>query len=349
MTSTTSTTSMTSMTSKPARALYFTGPRALELREIPREPLAPDAVRVQTSLSAISAGTELLFYRGQLEAGIPIDASLPWAGTLSYPLRYGYAAVGCIREVGNALDSSLIGARVFGFHPHGEELTDRLENLVRLPDSLSDVRAAFLPNMETALSLAMDGAPGFGERVAVIGQGVVGQLLATLLVRSGAEHVALFDRRSDRLDHSRALCGPARAEWARELAPSHRDSFDLVYELTGDPSALDSALALARYEGRIVVGSWYGDKRAPLDFGTRAHRNRNTLSFSQVSRIDSRHAARFDSKRRLGVAAAWLERSPLEPLVTHRFAFERVADAYRLLDENAQGCLQVLIEYGTSA
>jgi 2-desacetyl-2-hydroxyethyl bacteriochlorophyllide A dehydrogenase len=332
-----------------ARALFFTGPRTLELRELAHEPLAPDAVRVMTTVSAISAGTELLFYRGQLEDGIPIDATLPWAGTLSYPLRYGYAAVGCIREVGSALDSSLIGQRVFGFQPHAEELSDRLTSFIRLPDSLSDAHAAFLPNMETALSLAMDGAPGFGERVAVIGQGVVGQLLAALLVRSGAEHVALFDGRADRLELSRGLCGPARAEWALSPQPAHRDSFDLIYELSGDPTALDTAQALARFEGRIVIGSWYGNKRALIDFGTRAHRNRNTFLFSQVSRIDSRHSARFDSVRRLGVATSWLERLPLDTLVTHRFAFERIADAYRLIDTGAEPNLQVLIEYGSNA
>jgi 2-desacetyl-2-hydroxyethyl bacteriochlorophyllide A dehydrogenase len=340
---------MTAPTLAKPRALFFTGPRTLELRELAREALPPDSVRVRTTLSAISAGTELLFYRGQLEAGIPIDATLPWAGTLSYPLRYGYAAVGCIGEVGAALDPGLLGQRVFAFQPHQEELTGRFEHFVRLPDTLSDVRAAFLPNMETALSLAMDGAPGFGERVAVIGQGVVGQLLAALLVRSGAEHVALFDRRTDRLERSRALCGPARAEWALSAEPSHHDGFDLVYELSGDPSALDAALSLARYEGRIVIGSWYGNKSAPLDFGTRAHRNRNTFSFSQVSRIDSRHAARFDSARRLGVALSWLERLPLEGLVTHRFAFERAAEAYALLDAGAEPHLQVLIDYGTGA
>jgi threonine dehydrogenase-like Zn-dependent dehydrogenase len=183
----------------------------------------------------------------------------------------------------------------------------------------------------------------------VIGQGVVGQLLAALLAQCGAEHVAFFDPRSDRLEHSRALCGRARAEWALAPQPVHRDSFDLVYELSGDPSALDLALALARFEGRVVVGSWYGNKRAPVDFGTRAHRNRNSLLFSQVSRIDSRHSARFDSKRRLEVATAWLERLPLEGLVTHRFAFDRVADAYKLLDEGSESSLQVLIEYATGA
>ncbi|HKU39103.1 MAG TPA: zinc-binding alcohol dehydrogenase [Polyangiales bacterium] len=327
------------------RALFFTAPRSVALRELEPTPLDAGAVRVRTLLSAISAGTELLFYRGQLEPGVPVDATLPWAGTLDYPLQYGYAAVGVIRELGSAVDRSWLGRRVFAFQPHAEEFSELPERLVQLPDTLSDERAALLPNLETALSLAMDGAPLFGERVAVLGQGVVGQLLAALLVRSGAEHVALFDTRAERLAASRMLCGAARAEWLAAPAPAQLDSFDLVYELSGEPAALDQAFALARYEGRIVVGSWYGAKRAPIDLGTRAHRNRNTLSFSQVSRIDSRHAARFDHARRLAVALAWLERLPLEALVTHRLPFDRIAEAYRLLDLQSEPCLQVLIRY----
>jgi 2-desacetyl-2-hydroxyethyl bacteriochlorophyllide A dehydrogenase len=333
------------MTRRTPRASFFTAPRTLELRVVPQRELAPEEARVHTLLSAISAGSELLFYRGQLEAGIAVDATLPWASTLEYPLQYGYAAVGVIRELGSALPRELLGQRVFAFQPHQEQFVERLDRLIRLPDSLSDVRAALLPNMETAVSLAMDGAPLFGERVAVLGQGVVGQLLGALLVRSGAERVLMLDRRDDRLQRSRALCGPGRADWQLLAASEQLASFDLVYELSGEPSALDTALSLARYEGRIVVGSWYGDKRAPIAFGTHAHRNRNSISFSQVSRIDSRHAARFDHARRLSVALAWLERLPLEALITHHFDFERIVEAYRLLDTQSEPCLQVLIQY----
>ena len=73
---------------------------------------------------------------------VSIDATLPWAGTLSYQLRYGYAAVGCVSEVGSVLDPALIGQRVFAFQPHQEELTARFEHCVRLPSTLSDTRAA---------------------------------------------------------------------------------------------------------------------------------------------------------------------------------------------------------------
>ncbi len=328
-----------------SRTLYFTAPRRVELRVEPDAPLAEGTARVRTRVSAISAGTELLFYRGEVEAGVPVDATLPWAGTFAYPLAYGYAAVGCVEALGPGVDASLQGARVFAFQPHRESFVLPAAQLVRLPDAIDDESAALLPNVETALSLAMDGAASFGERVAVLGQGVVGQLLAALLVRSGAEHVALFDRRPERLEHSRMLCGPARAAWCEAVREDQHGAFDLVYELTGDPAALDDAGALARYEGRIVIGSWYGKKRAPIDFGTRAHRGRNTLLFSQVSRIDSKHAARFDAARRLEVALAWLERLPVTTLVTHRFAFDRIAEAYALLDQQREPALQVLITY----
>jgi 2-desacetyl-2-hydroxyethyl bacteriochlorophyllide A dehydrogenase len=329
-----------------ARAAYFTSPRRIELLPLPHEVLAPEQVRVRSELSAISGGTELLFYRGELEAGVPVDATLPWAGTLRYPLRYGYAAVGSIVEQGSAITQALVGQRVFGFQPHQEEFVERLDRVIRLPQALSSERAALLPSMETAVSLMMDGAPIVGEWVAVLGQGVIGQLLAALLVRSGAEHVLLIDGRPARLEHSRKLCGPARAEWSNAPGAAHAHRFDLVYELTGDPSVLDAAQALARYEGRIVVGSWYGSRRASVDFGTHAHRNRNSLLFSQVSRIDSRYSARFDAARRLGVALAWLERLELETLITHRMAFERIAGAYQLLDEGREAACQILITYG---
>ena len=338
------------MSVRRPRAAYFVAPREVELRPLAACALEPDQVRVRSELSAISAGTELLFYRGELEADVPVDAKLPWAGSLAYPLQYGYAAVGCIVECGTAIDPAQRGRRVFGFRPHQEEFVERFANLLPVPDHLSVERAAFWPNMETAVSLMMDGAPLVGERVAVLGQGVVGQLLCALLAQSSAEQVLALDPRPDRLLRSQALCGEARVSWREspwtDERMDERGSYDLVYELTGEPRTLDMAQALARYEGRIVVGSWYGKRRAAIDLGTHAHRNRNTWLFSQVSRIDSRHAGRFDAARRLAVARAWLERLPLERLVTHRVAFEHIADAYRLLDERRESVCQVLITYG---
>ena len=330
---------------KRVRALYFLAPRSVEVRSESMQVLGAAEVRARTEVSAISAGTELLFYRGELEAGVQVDASLPdYQASLHYPFRYGYAAVGRVEELGADVDPALLGKRVFAFQPHQDQLVGPASQFIVLPDEVSSEAGTFLANMETAISLVMDGQPMLGERVAVLGQGVVGQLTAGLLSRMGLEGVVVVDPKESRLETSRHFLGEQVAGHLH-VGEAGAGSFDLVYELSGNPRALDDALTLARYEGRIVVGSWYGNRRAALDFGTRAHRNRNTLLFSQVSQLDSRHSARFDKARRMQVALSWLARLPLERLVSHRFALADIAQAYQLLDTQSQPCRQVLITY----
>lgn len=324
-------------------ALWFTAPRKVELRDAAPAPLPEDGLRVRTEVSAISSGTELLFYRGELEAGVSADASLSWgAAPLRHPFQYGYASVGRVVEVGALAPKDLLGARVFGFHPHQAQTVDLASAFVRVPAGVSAEAASFLANLETAVSLVMDGGPLLGERVAVVGQGVVGQLTAALLAHTGVEVVHVIDpleaRRACRLM-------PPGGRFTSAAKVTERESFDLVFELSGRPEALDDALSLARYGGRVVIGSWYGNRRAQVDLGTRVHRSRLTLLFSQVSTIDPRHAARFDKARRLEVACQWLTRLPLEALISHRVPFADAPRAYELLDTRAAGVLQVLLTH----
>jgi 2-desacetyl-2-hydroxyethyl bacteriochlorophyllide A dehydrogenase len=325
-----------------AQALWFTAPRSVELREVASKSLPADSVRVRTEVSAISSGTELLFYRGELEDGVAADATLAWGEAAArYPFQYGYASVGVVEEASNA---ALVGRRVFSFHPHQEVTVDLASAFFPVPDGVSAEAATFLANLETAVSLVMDGGPLLGERVAVVGQGVVGQLTAALLVETGVEEVHLIDSLAERLP-GRLVPASARCTSATAVSAQTRETFDLVFELSGRPEALDSALQLARYAGRIVVGSWYGNRRAPLELGTRVHRSRLTLSFSQVSTIDPRHAARFDKARRLEVVWQWLKRLPVELLVSHRVPFAEAARAYQMLDSRPPGVMQVLLTH----
>ncbi len=324
-----------------SRALWFTGPRSVEVRPAPRVEVPEGGVRVRAVVSAPSSGTELLFYRGELEEGVAADATLAWGSApLRYPFQYGYASVGRVVELGRGVPRELDGALVFGFHPHQEETVGPWESFVPVPPGVSAEGASFTANLETAVSLVMDGGPLIGERVAVVGQGVVGRLTAALLAHTGAEEVHAVDLVAERL----APPGP-RGTTATAVTEGTRGTFDLVFELTGRPEALDSALALARDGGRVVVGSWYGSRRAAVDLGTRVHRARLTLTFSQVSAVDGRHTPRFDKARRLSVVARWLSRLPLEPLVTHRVPFAEAARAYHLLDTRRPGVLQVLLTY----
>ena len=324
-------------------SVLFAAPgEVIVVREAIPDP-QPGEVLVQTETSAISAGTELLFLRGQVPPGTAVDSTIQALdGTVTFPLRYGYAAVGRVIAAGAPADTAWIGREVFVFHPHTSHFTTPVSQLIPVPAGLNLRRAALLPNMETAVNFVMDGRPVIGERVAVVGLGVVGLLTIALLARFPlAELVAV-----DPLPQRRALALDLGAH--RALAPDDLDapaSCDLVYEVSGAPAALNTALALAGYAGRVVIGSWYGAKQAPIDLGGAFHRSRIRLLSSQVSTLDPRWLGRWDKARRLDVAWAMLRDLPAEQVITHTLPVSDAPAAYRLLSEHPEQAVQVLYDY----
>lgn len=302
-------------------------------------------MRVRTLVSAISPGTEMLFYRGQAPAALSVDASIPaLAGVLAYPLRYGYACVGQVEEVGAGVDPGWRGRRVFAFHPHASHFVTRPDQVIQAPDELSPEQAALLPNMETAVNFVMDGQPMIGERVAVIGQGVVGLLTTALLARFPLDRLLAVDRLAAR----RALAcqfGAQASLSVEDAAAQFGQGMDLVYEVSGNPAALDVAIGLAGFAGRIVVGSWYGEKRAAIDLGGAFHRQRIRLISSQVSTLAPEHSGRWNKARRLDVAWRMLAVTDVARLITHRFPVEDAAAAYALIDQHPEQTVQVLLSY----
>ncbi len=355
------------------RALVFAAPRRIEVIEDELGAPPPGHLLVRTRVSAISAGTELLVYRGELAADQPLDESLPaLAGVpFSYPARYGYAAVGDVAAVGAGVGDEWLGRRVFALEPHASAFVSAAADVVEVPTGLDAERAALFASMETAVNLVLDGAPRIGERVAVLGQGVVGLLATSLLSRFPLAALVAVDGVASRarrglafgahaavasVAEARAALGaqPAVARISGELAPQaagrgdgDRDDAgaDLTFELTGDPAALDAALALTGREGRVVVGSFYGAKRAAVDLGAHFHRGRLTLVSSQVSRLAPALTGRWDHARRRQVAWEALARVDVAALVTHRFALGRAAEAYARLDAGPAEALQVLLTY----
>ncbi len=339
-------------------ALYFTAPRQVELRAEPCPAPGPGQVRVHTLVSAISPGTEMLIYRGQMPQGLAADEALAsLAGALAYPLKYGYAAVGRVTDLGPGVDAGWKHRLVFAFQPHQRCFVAAPEDLLPVPDDIPPERAAFLPNMETAVNFLMDGAPLIGEKVAVLGQGVVGLLTTALLSRFPLEALVVLDRYPRRRETAQRLgatlaLDPAAPD-ALEAARAHLhardlyDGADLTYELSGNPAALDFALALTGFAGRVVIGSWYGTKRAPLDLGGRFHRSRIRLLSSQVSTLAPQHTGRWNKARRLHTAWEMLRAFPAEHLITHRVPFTEAATAYRLLDQQPENAIQVILTYPT--
>jgi len=317
-------------------------------------PPGPGEVAVQARRSAISAGTELLCYRGRIPKDLPLDATLSsLSGTANYPLRYGYAAVGRVEGIGPEAPGELLGRRVFCFHPHASRFCTKATEAVPIPDDIADHDALFLANMETAVALMLDGRPAIGETAAVLGQGVVGLLATALLARHPLHRLITVDpiprRRTASLDmgaHA-ALDLPELDALKSRLASGPDTAMaDLAFELSSDPSALNAAFDLTGFGGRVVLGSWYGTAPAVLNLGGRFHRSRIRLISSQVSTLPSHVSARWNRGRRQQTAWEMIRLTRPSRLITHEIPVERAAEAYELLDRRPREALQIVLSYG---
>ena len=334
------------------KTLYFTAPRQVELREETLPALGADDVLVETICSAISAGTEMLVYQGRFPRDLETDSVIAGLrGGFKYPLAYGYACAGVVREIGKEVNGEWLNRSVFAFQPHTSHFMATPDSLVPIPSSLSPESACFFPNMETAVNLVQDAAPIIGERVLVLGQGIIGMLTASLLAEFPLEALVTADYYEMRRNLSPVARGaaldPNSPNFRRDVTTLLKGSADLTFELSGNPVALNDALALTCFAGRIVIGSWYGEKRAEIDLGGAFHRSRIKLISSQVSTIAPELSGRWDKARRFEATWKALERVRPEKWITHRFPVDEAGQAHRLLDENPQETIQVLIKYNT--
>jgi 2-desacetyl-2-hydroxyethyl bacteriochlorophyllide A dehydrogenase len=338
------------------QALYFTAPRQVELKP---EPLpSPDfgQVLVQTIISAISPGTELLIYRGLAPADLAKDETInSLTGDFSFPLKYGYATVGRVMELGRGVAPEWDGRLVFAFHPHESHFLATPDELLRLPDALTPEAAVFFPNMETAVTFLLDGQPLMGEQVAIFGQGIVGLLLTALLSRwplSSLVTLDLYPRRrllSENLGAHLSL-DPSAPDALTRLAAGLQGrgpypGADLSYEISGNPAALDQAIAAIGFSGRVVIGSWYGLKRSDLNLGGRFHRSRVRLIGSQVSSIAPELSGRWNKTRRYHVTWEMLAQVQPARFITQRFPIGQAAQAYELIDRHPEDVIQVILTY----
>lgn len=333
------------------RSLLFTGPRKLDIQtETLPDPESGEAT-VQTICSAISPGSEMLIYAGLFPKELAVDESIgALAGEFGYPLKYGYAAVGRVVQIGPGVDSRWLGRLVFAFNPHESHFNTPVDDLQPLPEGLEPQQAVFLPNMETAVNFLMDGKPLIGERVAVLGQGIVGLLTTALLARFPLGALITLDRFELRRQTAlqlgaHASLDPEDGTTASRLAELLPQGADLCYELSGSPAALNQAIALTGFAGRIVVGSWYGEKSASLDLGGRFHRSRIQLVSSQVSTLAPEFTGRWSKARRFHLAWKMLEEVAPARFITHRFTLADAAQAYQLLDEQPETAIQILFTY----
>ncbi|MEQ8604718.1 MAG: zinc-binding alcohol dehydrogenase [Marivibrio sp.] len=310
--------------SDPARAFWCTGPFQGEIRAQPLGPLGPDMVRVRTHYSAISRGTESLVWRGGVPDSQRQAMRAPFQeGAFPFPVKYGYSAVGVV-EAG---PDELVGRRVFCLHPHQDLFDVPADAVNPLPDDLPAERATLAANMETAVNGCWDAQPLAGERIAVIGAGVVGCLVARLLAQIPGATVELID-----VDPAKRRIAEALGVAFRGPDEAARDC-DLIVHVSGAPSGLATALELAGVEARIVEMSWYGDQTVSLPLGEAFHSRRLALISSQVGRLPAHRRARWDYGRRMAVALDLLRDPVFDALLSRRSTFEELPARMREIAE----------------
>jgi NADPH:quinone reductase-like Zn-dependent oxidoreductase len=319
-----------------AEALWYSAPGIADIRPEALAPPAADEVRVRALFGAISRGTEALVLAGRVPVSEFERMRAPFmAGNFPFPVKYGYATVGRIEGGADALR----GRTIFTLHPHQNFFNIPASAAVVLPENLPPQRAVLAANMETALNAVWDAAPGPADRVAVVGAGVVGSLVAYLCGRFPGAEVTLVD------------INPARAELAQALGvrfakpESAKGDCDLVVHASGNPGGLTTALALAGEEATVLEMSWYGDAPVTIPLGGAFHSRRLRLISSQVGQIAPSHRPRWSHGRRLAAALALLTDARLDALLAPPVLFGDLAQRLPEILDAKNGILCQPITY----
>jgi 2-desacetyl-2-hydroxyethyl bacteriochlorophyllide A dehydrogenase len=337
------------VTNKSARALWITAPNQTEIRPESLPAPGPREVRIKTLNSAISHGTEMLAYRGQIDATLALDLA-SFRGSFGYPLKYGYACVGQVMEVGSQVTALRPGQVAFALHPHQTEFVIDEQFTLALPEELESSVGVFAAQVETAVNVMLDAPLKLQETVVVMGQGVVGLLITQLLARSGLRAIVAVEP-SERRRELALRVGATEAIAPDGDLPGNLAAMtdgrgaDLVIEVSGNPAALDLALPSVAMHGTILVASWYGRKSATLQLGAEFHRRRLQIISSQVGTLNPALAPRWDRSRRSQTVLYLLQKLTLTPLISHRAPFEDAPAMFKLIDSQTDDLVQVVLDY----
>jgi threonine dehydrogenase-like Zn-dependent dehydrogenase len=254
-------------------------------------------------------------------------------GAFPFPVKYGYALAGEIVDG----PSEILGQRVFALHPHQELACIASSHLHELPEDVPLRRAVLAANTETAVNVLWDTSALPGERVLVVGGGVLGLLVASLVAQTDKNEITVVDINPARGDVARAL-GVAFA--SPEGAP--RDQ-DIVIHTSATESGLKMALQCAAPEGRIIEASWYGDRQVSLPLGEAFHSRRLRLISSQVGAIPLSHRGKWTPKQRMQKALNHLRDDKFDVLITDEIKFSDAPAALpRILARDSPGLMTTI-------
>jgi threonine dehydrogenase-like Zn-dependent dehydrogenase len=322
---------------REARAFWLRSPGEGEIRSVPLPDPGPDDVLVRTRCSGISRGTETLVFRGGVPPSQYAAMRAPFQeGDFPGPVKYGYLNVGVV-EQGAA---GLLGRTVFSLYPHQTAYVVPAGAVVAVPDGVPPSRAVLAGTVETAVNALWDAAPLVGDRVTVVGAGMVGCCVAAVLARFPGVRVQLVD-----VDPTRA--GVAGALGVDFAMPTDADGGrDLVVHASATSAGLRRSLELLGPEGTVVELSWYGDRDVSLSLGGWFHSGRLTIRGSQVGTLSPARRASRTAADRLALALDLLRDPAFDSLITGESGFDQLPDVLARLAAGGLPGLCHLITYG---
>lgn len=322
-----------------AWAYWTTAPGRGELRPEPLPGPGPGEALVRTLHSGISRGTELLVHRGLVPPAEAERMRAPFqAGDLPGPVKYGYLSVGVVEAAPDRPD--LAGRTVFCLYPHQDRYVVPAAALTVVPEGVPAARAVLAGTVETALNAVWDAAPRLGDRVAVVGAGMVGCAVAALLRRFPLGRLQLADVEADRR-------GTAAALGVEYVHPDDAaGDCDLVVHCSATGAGLTRGLELLGDEGELVELSWYGDRQVPVVLGGAFHSRRLSIRSSQVGAVSAARRARRSHADRMALAMDLLRDPVFDALVSGPVPFTQLPEVFRALAAGELRGLCQVVEYG---
>ncbi|MCP5195322.1 MAG: zinc-binding alcohol dehydrogenase [Gammaproteobacteria bacterium] len=321
---------------QPAQAFWLVAPGCGEIRSEHLPPPGPNEVRVRTLYTGISRGTENLVFRGEVPPSqYPVMRAPFQQGEFPAPVKYGYCNVGVIEAGSPAWQGQI----VFCLYPHQDFYIVPAAAVTPVPESVPAGRAVLAANLETALNVLWDATPRLGDRITVIGAGVVGSLIARLAGRLPGCAVQLVD-----IDPDKAVI--AERLGVRFALPEQAEGQqDVIIHASGAPAGLVTALDLAGFEATVVEASWFGTKSVCLPLGENFHAKRLNLRSSQVGHIATPQRSRWNYRRRMATVMTLLDDPALDHLISGESPFAELPKMMLKLSQNPPGVLCQRITY----
>lgn len=319
------------------QAFWVTGPLQAEWRSITLPPWEPGLVRVQTLHTGVSRGTETLVFRAEVPASEARRMRAPFQeGEFPHPVKYGYVNVGRVEQG----PQDLVGRAVFSLYPHQTEYQVPAEAVVPLPDGVPPARAVLAANLETAINALWDADLRMGQRVAVVGAGTLGLLVASLAAQVPGCFVEVVDIEPSRA----AIAGSLGARFARPEQAT--PDADLVVHTSASEAGLATALRLAAFEATVLELSWYGSRAVRAPLGEVFHARRLNLRSSQVGSVATAMRHRYTHRQRLELALSLLADPRLDALISHHAPWQQLPEVMaRLAGPDATDVLCHRIDY----